>query len=245
MELTWMAVAGAFLLASFVKGTTGMGFPLIATPMVAMLVDIKTTYALLILPNILMDTLQIVRGRLPWPLWRRLFSLLATTVVGVFLGTRILISVPERFIYLALAIMILLFLACAYLQIRLTVPPQWEGRLGPAVGFTGGVLAGITNVVGPLTALYVLALGFEKREFVKAVASIFFMTKVSQLIAISRWGLYTAEILWWSVGLTVVALLAFLVGLRVQDRVPQETFTRVLHVLLLGMGVVFAYRGLR
>ena len=243
MEITWVAVAGAFLLASFVKGTTGMGFPLIATPMVALLVDIKTTYALLVLPNILMDTLQVCRGQLPWPLWRRLSWLLATTVVGVFLGTRILFSVSERFIYLALAVMILLFLASVYLQVRFSVPPRWEGRLGPAVGLTGGILAGVTNVVGPLTALYLLALGFEKREFVKAVASVFFMTKVSQLVAISRWGLYTAEILWWSLGLTAVALLAFWVGLRVQDRVPQGTFRRILHVLLFGMGVVFIYRG--
>lgn len=243
MELTWIAVAGAFLLASFVKGTTAMGFPLIATPMVALLVDIKTTYALLVLPNILMDTFQIARGQLPWPLWRRLFWLLAATMVGVFLGTRILISVSERFIYLALAVMILVFLASVYLDLRIAVPPRWERSLGPAVGFTGGVLAGITNVVGPLTALYILALGFEKREFVKAVASIFFVTKASQLIAISRWGLYTLPILWWSIGLSAVALVAFGVGLRVQDRVPQETFRRILHVLLFGMGLVFVYRG--
>ena len=244
MELTWVAVAGAFLLASFVKGTTAMGFPLIATPMVAMLVDIKTTYALLVLPNILMDTLQISRGRLPWSLWRRLLSLLAATVVGVFLGTRVLISVPERFIYLALALMILVFLISAHLDLRIAVPPRWEGWLGPPVGFAGGVLAGVTNVVGPLTALYILALGLEKREFVKAVASIFLTAKVSQLVAISRWGLYTREILWWSGGLTVVALVAFGVGLRVQDRVPQATFSRILHLLLFGMGVFFIYRGL-
>ena len=35
------------------------------------------------------------------------------------------------------------------------------------------------------------------------------MTTVSQLVAISRWGLYTTEILWWSLGLSAVALLAF------------------------------------
>lgn len=243
MELTWIAVAGAFLLASFVKGTTAMGFPLIATPMVALLVDIKTTYALLVLPNILMDLFQVARGQLPWLLWRRLFWLLAATMVGVFLGTRILISVSERFIYLALAVMILAFLASVFLDFRIAVPPRWEGSLGPAVGFAGGVLAGVTNVIGPLTALYILALGFEKREFVKAVASIFLVTKVSQLIAISRWGLYTLPILWWSVGLGAVALVAFGVGLRVQDRVPQETFRRILHVLLFGMGLVFVYRG--
>ena len=139
MELTWIAVAGAFLLASFVKGTTAMGFPLIATPMVALLVDIKTTYALLVLPNILMDTFQIARGQLPWRLWRRLLVLLAATVVGVFLGTRILISVSERFIYVALAVMILVFLASVYLDLRIAVPPRWERSLGPAVGFAGGV----------------------------------------------------------------------------------------------------------
>ncbi len=243
MEFTWVAVACAFLLASFVKGTTAMGFPLIATPMVAMLVDIRTTYALLVLPNILMDAMQIARGRLPWLLWRRLSSLLAATVVGVFLGTRILISVPERVIYLALALMIIAFLISAQLDLRIEVPPRWEGWLGPAVGLAGGVLAGVTNVIGPLTALYILALGFEKPEFVKAVASIFFMTKVSQLVAISRWGLYTVEILWWSVGLSAVALVAFWVGLQVQDRVPQETFRRLLHLLLFGMGMVFIYRG--
>ncbi|RPI05078.1 MAG: sulfite exporter TauE/SafE family protein [Zetaproteobacteria bacterium] len=243
MEITWVAVAGAFLLASFVKGTTGMGFPLIATPMVALLVDLRTAYALLVLPNILMDTLQMARGSFPWPIWRRLSRMLAATAVGVFLGTRIFVSVSERFIYLALAAMIFVFLVSVYLRIRLTVPPGWEGRLGPAVGFTGGVLAGVTNVVGPITALYLLALGFEKREFVKAVASIFFITKASQLVAISRWGLYTAEILWWSVGLAAVALVAFWVGLRVQDRVPQATFGRIVNVLLFGMGIVFIYRG--
>ncbi len=131
MELTWVAVAAVFLLASFVKGTTGMGFPLIATPMVALLVDIKTAYAVLVLPNILMDMLQILRGRLPWALWRRLFWLLGTTVVGVFLGTRILISVPERVVYLALALLILAFLGSRYLRIRLRVLARWERWLGP------------------------------------------------------------------------------------------------------------------
>lgn len=49
-------------MASYVKGTTGMGFPIIATPMVAMLGDIRTTYALSPLPNIPMDTPRTVQG---------------------------------------------------------------------------------------------------------------------------------------------------------------------------------------
>jgi len=244
MDLTWAAVTAAFVLASFVKGTTGMGFPLIATPMVALLVDIKTAYALLVLPNILMDTWQIARGEWPWRLWQRLAWMLATTAVGVFLGTRILLSVSERFVYLALAGIIVVFLACTSLQVRLTALSRWERWLGPTVGLANGVLAGVTNVPGPLPALYLLGLDFEKRDFVKGLASIVLTAKLSQLAAISRWGLYTGEIFWSSAGLAGAALVGFGAGLQVHDRVPQATFSRMVYLLLLGMGAAFIYRGL-
>jgi hypothetical protein len=244
MDFTWIAVTTAFVLASFVKGTTGMGFPLIATPMVALVVDIKTAYALLVLPNIVMDALQIARGAWPWHLWRRLAGLLGMTVLGVFLGTRILLSVPERVIFLALAATILLFLGCVWLRIRFAALARWEAWLGPTVGLANGILAGVTNVPGPLPALYLLGLDFEKRDFVKGLASIVLVAKLSQMAAISRWGLYTGEILGWSVGLAGAALVGFGAGLRVHDRVPQATFGRIVHLVLFCMGVVFICRGL-
>lgn len=244
MQITWLAVASAFLVASYVKGTTGMGFPLIATPMVALLVDVRTTYALLLMPNILMDVVQIVRGEFPWELWRRLAPLFGTTVVGVFLGTKIFITIPERAVLLALAGMILLFLASTRMRFDLRVPPRWEVWLGPVTGFVGGVLNGVTNVFSPVGALYLLALQFEKRDFVRAIASIFLVAKVSQLAAMSRWGLYTLTLLQWSAALTAVALGAFWAGLKTQDRVRQETFTRILHLFLAGMALLFVYRTL-
>ena len=67
---------------------------------------------------------------------------------------------------------------------------------------------------------------------------------MSQLAAISRWGLYTPAVLRWSVTLTGVALAAFWVGLKTQDSVRQETFTRLLRCLLAGMALFFVYRGL-
>jgi len=40
-DLTNVLVGLALLLAGFVKGASGMGFPLIATPTVALLLDIR------------------------------------------------------------------------------------------------------------------------------------------------------------------------------------------------------------
>jgi hypothetical protein len=139
--------------------------------MVALLVDIRTTYALLLMPNILMDALQIARGELPWAPWRRLAPLLA------------------------LAAMILLFLASSRMRVGLRMPQGWERWLGPLTGFVGGVLNGVTNVFSPIGAMYLLALQFEKQDFVKAIASIFLVAKISQLAASSRWGCRTNKIL--------------------------------------------------
>ena len=61
---TTLLVAAALLLAAFTKGTTGMGFPLIATPMVTLLLDIRTAIVILIIPNIIMDITQMFRGSL-------------------------------------------------------------------------------------------------------------------------------------------------------------------------------------
>jgi uncharacterized membrane protein YfcA len=244
MDLTWIIVVGAFITASFIKGTTGMGFPLIATPMVALVVDLKTTYALLLLPNILMDVLQIGRHELPWTLWRRLATFLGTTSVGVFLGLRIFLSVSERFIFLAMAAMIVLYLISVRLRFAPRFSPRQEVWLGPCVGLLGGVLTGITNVIGPLVVIYVLGLGLSKGEIVKGLASIFLAAKASQLLIMSQWGLYTPRLFLVSAAMTAVALAAFWVGLHTQDRVPQVTFLRIVYGLLLVMACIFTVRGL-
>lgn len=242
MDLTWLAVAGALLVASFVKGTTGMGFPLIATPMVAMVVDLRTTYALLLLPNILMDTIQIVRGEHPWHLWRRLIPLLASTAAGVVVGTLIFFHVSDRVVYGLLAATIVAFLASRRLRLDVVVPACWEGWTGAGIGFAGGVLTGVTNIVGPLVALYLLALRFEKSAFVKGVASVFLTAKLTQLAAISQGGIYSLAIFRWSALLTGAGLLTFWIGLKTQDRVPQETFLKILYAILTVMAAFFLYR---
>lgn len=245
MPITWLAVAVAFLFASFLKGTTGMGFPLVATPSLALVLDIRTTYALLLLPNILMDLWQIGRGAPPWPLWRRIAPLLVTTAIGVVLGTRIMIAVPVAVIYLTLAGAILLFLGASRCRLAGDIPDRWDVPLASLAGFTGGVLTGMTNIVGPFGPMYLLMRRYGKRDFIQGVASMFLTAKLSQLAALSGWGLYPLPLLPWSAALTLVALGAFRAGLGVQDRVNQEGFNRILRVVLAVMAAFFVYRALQ
>ena len=217
---------------------------MIATPIVALVVDLRTTYALLVLPNIVMDILQILRREPPWALWRRLLPLFLANVVGVFLGTQIFLAITPHAVYAVLAIMIGLFLASTWLRLDQHISRKQERWLGPLAGFLGGFFNGIANVPGPPITLYLLGLGLEKRELVKGMASAFLVTKVGQMAAISQGGLVTGDILLASSGLTVLTLGGFWAGLQVQDRIPQRAFLRCLYLLLACMAGYYAFRAL-
>jgi len=55
----------AVFVAGTVKGTAGLGFPTLATPLLSLTVDVKTAVVLLILPNIVMDGIQFSRRGAP------------------------------------------------------------------------------------------------------------------------------------------------------------------------------------
>ena len=243
-DLTTLLVGAALLLAAFVKGTTGFGFPLIATPMVALLLDIRTAITILVIPNIMMDLGQIFRGGFPGDILRRFSSLLFLTVLGVFLGTKVLVILPIWVLNLSLAAMIFVFVTSSFLRFDFRISPRMERLLSPVLGFLAGFLNGMTNAAGPPLAIYLYGLKLPKTEFVRSIATIFLITKLSQLVAVSTWNLFTFSTLSLSLQVTLFCLLGFYVGLKTQDRVNQQTFNRGLLVLLSLIGVLLVVRSL-
>lgn len=235
-------VALAVALSAFVKGSIGFGFPTLGTPLLALIVDVKTAFLLLIVPNIVMDGLQFVRSGAQRVTARRLLPLVATGAVGMVLGTRLLAMLSARTVMLILGGFILAFVALSVTRLSPRLPPHWEPWASPVVGFVAGVVGGITNVPGTPLVLYFYALELPKREFVSAVAFCFVLYKLVQLAAVTWYGLMSGPVLAWSLLLTVVALAAFALGLRVQDRMAPRTFNRVVLVFLGGLGVWLVIR---
>lgn len=244
VDPTTLLVAGSLLLAAYVKGTTGMGFPLIATPTVALLLDIRTAITILIIPNIVMDITQIFRGTFAPSLFRRFSWLLVLTVVGVFLGTKVLVTLPTPVLNLTLGVMVLVFVISTFFRFEFDISPQREKLLSPAAGFAAGFLNGMTNAAGPALAIYLYSLKLAKTEFVKSIATIFMVTKVSQLIAVSTWNLFNFWTLRLSLLVTLLCLIGFYAGLKTQDRVNQRTFNRGVLTLLSVIGVTLVVRSL-
>src|SRR5437773_294318 len=88
--VTSILAAGAVLAAALVKGAIGFGFPTLGTPLLSLAMDVKTAVAVLIVPNIAMDSIQFVRRGSPLAIVRRFAPLLAGGAVGTVVGTRLL-----------------------------------------------------------------------------------------------------------------------------------------------------------
>jgi uncharacterized protein len=243
-DLTHVLVGAALLLAAFVKGASGLGFPLIATPSIALLLDIRTAVTVLILPNLFMDSAQTVRDGIPYDVFRRFAALILPTIIGVFLGTMALVRTPLWILNFCLGVMVLLFVLASVLKFEFTISSRGEKILSPIFGFLSGFLNGLTNAAGPTLAIYLYSLKLDKRTFVKSLATIFVVTKVSQLVAISTWNLFNWETITLSVQVLLFTLAGFYAGIKAQDRVNQRNFNRGLLILLTVIGLTLLARSL-
>jgi uncharacterized protein len=239
-----LLVALAITAAAFVKGAIGFGFPTLGTPLLALLVDVKTAFLVLIVPNIVMDALQFARAGARRATVRRMTPVVVFGAGGIVVGTHLLALLASATVTLILGGFILLFVMLSVTRLSPRLPSRWEPWASPIVGFVAGVIGGITNVPGTPLVLYFYALGLTKQEFVSAVAYTFVIYKVVQLGAVIGYGLMSATVLGWSALLTLAALAGFALGLRLQDRLAPPVFNRVVLGFLAVLGLWLVARGL-
>ena len=204
----------------------------------------KSAVALLVIPNLVMDSLQLRRsgplGNAP----RRLAPLLAFTMIGTVIGTRLLVALSARAVTLLLGGFVLSYVLLDLARFSPRVPPSWELRLAAPVGLGAGIMGGITNAPGTAIALYFVALGMNKQEFVRSIAFTFLVVKTVQLVTLVWYGLLGWPLVLGSLGLAAAGLAGFGLGLRLQDRLDQRSFNRAVLVFLAVLGVWLVVRAL-
>ena len=245
VDATLWLIVGGVLLAAFIKGTIGMGFPAVATPLLALATDVKTAIVLLLLPNIAMDLVLLSRRWAGFGTLRRIALLLLGAIAGTFVGTRLLVTVPAWTLYLLLGATVLVYVGLGVLRVAWRTPPEREVLLGPVVGLASGILGGMTNVFGPPMVMYFHSLQMEKLEFVRSIALAFLILKVTQLTAVLNWNLLHGPVLTRSVLLTGLALLGMWGGVKVQDTIPQRAFNRAVLGFLFVSGLGLLWRAAR
>jgi uncharacterized membrane protein YfcA len=232
---TLIAVIGV---AGVAHGTLGFGFPLISTPLVALLVDVKTAVLVTVLPNVAVNMISILRGGN----WResigRYWPLALWVVVGTLAGSRLLLTVPHEPLQVLLALMIVVFL----LQERLRrLDWSWAKRrpqLAALIfGLTAGVLSGAVNVALPPLVIYLMTLELTPIALTQTLNLCFIAGKTVQALALGVSDAPSQKLLYASLPLIPLAAGAVYAGLRLQSRISAATYQSLLRKAL---GVIAA-----
>ncbi|HET9753169.1 MAG TPA: TSUP family transporter, partial [Myxococcales bacterium] len=107
---TVAAVVAIAVIGGLAHGTMGLGFPIIATPLVALLLDVKTAVLVTVIPNIAINLISIARGGRWGRSVGRHWPVAAFVACGTVMGSRLLISAPVAPLQLLLAAMLVVYL---------------------------------------------------------------------------------------------------------------------------------------
>ena len=230
------------------KGLSGMGLPLIATPIIAALYDLPTAITITMPATVLSDLPILYAYRGEWREARRLAPVLlplaAGAVGGIWLGTGLLVRLSQDLLRMVLGILVLLFVGVAHFKLIPHLSEKIASRIGLGVGLVGGVLQGAAGQSGPIISSYMYQLSLPRATYLFVINAFFLAADISQVLSLNSQGLYTTA-RWELAGVaTLLSMPTLLGGLRMQKHLSEERFRRVVLAALALTGVVLVVRGL-
>lgn len=240
----WLACAGVILAAGMTQGTLGFGFPALATPLLALLTDIKTAIILNLLPNFTVNLIGILRGGNWGASVGKYWPVAAYMLAGSVIGTNFLIYAPQDPVRLLLAASII-----AYLHQHRLARLDWSWlthrpRLSAMVfGLSGGFFSGSVNQSLPPLLIYFTRLAVPVVVMTQALNLCFLGGKTVQAIVLTAAGEIRIASALANVPLTLVALVGLYCGAYIQSRFSAHTYNRVLRWVLWAIAVVLIVQG--
>ncbi len=237
-------IFAALAFGGFVKGATGAGMPVAAIPVLASFFGVPFAIAIMIVPVIVTNVMQMVQFRSEWPAvgWLRWMWLLAG--LGIVIGTWLLTTVPEAGLNVALATVVLIYVVLRLAKPDWHVPAAMARRVAPAVGFVSGMLQGATGISAPISITFLTSIRLTRPQFVFAVSTLFVTYAAVQLPSLIVAGILTFERAAYSTAALVPVLIAMPAGRWLAARLDQRGFDRLILILLAGIAVkLFAESG--
>jgi uncharacterized membrane protein YfcA len=241
--LVWVIIV--MVVGGLAHGTMGFGFPLISTPMIALVTDIQTAVLVSLFPNLAVNVVSTLRGGR----WRaslaRYWPVAVYVLIGTVAGTRLLLIADPEPLKLLLALMIVV-----YLQQSRFAGAGWSWlsrhprKSAALFGSLAGVLSGAVNVAVPPLVIYFMALGLDALAMTQILNLCFLVGRLAQAATFGLSGHLGLSTFMATIPLTAVSLAALFVGMQLQRRIRAEVFRALLRRVLWVMAAVLAAQAL-
>ena len=242
--LAWIACV--ILVAGLSQGALGFGFPFVATPLIALATDMRTTIVIVLLPTVGTILVALLASGSLAATLARFWMMPLYAILGALTGTWIFVSAPGAPYTLVLSVLTLFYLSLDRLgKTDWPLVRRHERAFAPFSGFAAGLFEGTANVAAPPLIIFYLALGLTPAMLVQALNICFLVGKTTQFTVLStRGGVGISD---WIATLPFVAfgMTGSMIGVRIRNRIDAMAFRkwvkRALFVIALALLAQYLY----
>ncbi len=220
------------LLAYFVRGISGFGSGLIAVPLLALRFPLQDVVPFMLISDFSASALVggVTFKHVAWGEIRRLLPL---SLVGVVIGTSLLVSLSPRILLTILAVFILAFALRSLLVHAGKFQPASRLWAYPAA-LTGGAIGGLFGTGGPPYVIYLSHRIEDKTTLRATLSGLFFLEGLIRIVTFLVVGLLHGSEVWLNCMFAAPIIIAALyAGSHVHARLTNAQMTRLIGLLLL------------
>ena len=238
-----LASAAIILLAAyFIRGITGFGSGLISVPLLALFLPLQFVVPLVLLldfvASIVIGGVNFQRVR-----WSEIGILVPFGVVGVILGTSLLVNLPTEPMLFGLAGFVFIFAVRSLLNLHGEKPAS-RGWAVPAA-LTGGTVGALFGTGGPPYVIYLSHRIRDKGELRATFSALFFIEGLTRIVSFLMVGLLMTPPVWIAFFAALPVMLgALYLGGRVHVGLTPVQMTRLVGGLLLVSSLSLLFKAL-
>lgn len=241
-QLALILLASA--IGATVKSVTGLGYPLIAVPIVSLVLGVEDAVVVVAIPNLAANVFLCWESREGRAGARDLDRLIGVGVIGAVIGTIALVNLPDAPLLLALAATIVVFVVQFVRRPELRLDPVVARRWSPLAGLIAGLAQGAVGVSGPVVATWMHGYRLPVRVYIYSVTLIFGVTGAVQLSILIVQGKLTLDLLLGAAVASFAVAVCTPIGVRFRNRLAGATFDRIVLAVLVVSAASLVYDAL-
>jgi uncharacterized membrane protein YfcA len=229
-------IAFTFLLAGGVKGTIGLGLPVISLGVLVATFDLTTAMALIIMPAFVTNVWQATVGGNGITILKRLWPFLSFASATIWFGTIALTTINTLYLSILLGALLLSYSFLNFIGLQFSIQPRDEKWVGSLMGAANGIFTGMTGSLSMPGVLYLQSIGLSRDMLVQAMGILFLLSTVGLAIALQNNHLLSSELTTISAFAVIPSLIGMSIGQRIRKWLSEQKFRSIVSIAIFLLG---------
>jgi uncharacterized membrane protein YfcA len=239
--IAWCFFALSF--GGFIKGSLGVGTPLLTVPMMALVLPPQMSIAIMAIPVVVANLWQFSQAERSTAVVKNFWPAFIGILVGTWIGVKILSVIDEQSLLFIVGIIVIIFAFLQGSSKRFHLADASVKPAGILFGTASGVIGGVSSFFGPMLVVYLLSIrDLSKNQFVNTISFLYVSAVVPWAITLYLFGILDQRMLMFSAFATLPVTLGLLLGQRIREKISEAGFKYLIIGILIVSGLSMLWR---